>query len=255
MKKAFTLIELLVVVLIIGILAAVALPKYERSVMKSRYAGLKPVTRSLAEAEEVFYMANGSYDDSADLSNLDVQKPNGGEISVEYSTTSGHDYVRASHNKINNRYTQYLKHSNNFAGNIYCEADATDTKAQALCVAEGGAESGTKDGYKLYLISGTSTGSFGYSFVSSSEIPGGTNGAGPGFFYTYSDGENTMSVEAESCSHSGCTPRAARGRVIVRTCDAQNHCTTEDYGEPNYVNVNGGKPLSDLCTDYPIVCQ
>ena len=71
-SKGFTLMELLVVVLIIGILAAVAVPQYQKAVLKSRYASVKNITKSLAEAEVVYYLANGKY--TTNIDDLDISK-------------------------------------------------------------------------------------------------------------------------------------------------------------------------------------
>ena len=71
--RGFTLIELLVVVLIIGILASVALPEYNKAVEKSRAAEAINVVRAIKVANEAYFMANGSY--SNDLNDLDIQIP------------------------------------------------------------------------------------------------------------------------------------------------------------------------------------
>ncbi len=68
----FTLIELLVVVLIIGILASVAMPQYNKAVEKSRATQALAILKSLYAAQETHYMANGSYATSFDELDLSV---------------------------------------------------------------------------------------------------------------------------------------------------------------------------------------
>src|SRR6266571_5304722 len=60
-RKGFTLIELLIVVVIIGILAAIAIPKFANTKEKAYLASMKSDLRNLVTAEEAYFADSVKY--------------------------------------------------------------------------------------------------------------------------------------------------------------------------------------------------
>ncbi len=72
-KKGFTLLELLVVVLIIGILASIALPQYNKAVMKANLHKGMPMVESLYQAEQLYFLEHGEF--ATDIDDLALEVP------------------------------------------------------------------------------------------------------------------------------------------------------------------------------------
>ena len=83
-RKGFTLIELLVVVLIIGILAAVAVPQYQKAVEKSKFTETIGWLRQIHQAEKLYYLQNGSYQEY--IEKLPIDWPAGTQLKTRNVT-------------------------------------------------------------------------------------------------------------------------------------------------------------------------
>ena len=165
----FTLIELLVVVLIIGILAAVAVPQYQVAVLKSRFIKLYNLAMSYDRVIQEYQLANGTYPDSFD--GLAIDKPGDTtEQNVRHYSCIKNDkfycclipHVGSTSQAINCGDSDYKVafHYMNKANEQYCVAKQTDTTATKVCNSFGRATAGWalitpddgKSGYMYYKM-------------------------------------------------------------------------------------------------------
>ncbi len=77
-KNGFTLLEMLVVVLIIGILAAIALPQYQLAVDKTKFAKLQSTAKEIAGAYTRYHLTTNDY--PSDIKQLDIDFSEGNEV-------------------------------------------------------------------------------------------------------------------------------------------------------------------------------
>ncbi len=135
-NNGFTLIELMVVVAILGILAAIAYPSYQNSVLKSRRSDAKAALAEGAARQERIFVQTGGY--SNDVSKL-VTSTSGNKSPEGYYTMS----VSATCSRTVNSTTLYSCYTLTATA---AGPQASDTQCATLSIAQTGAKTSTGGG-------------------------------------------------------------------------------------------------------------
>ena len=164
-KKGFTLIELLVAVLIIGILAAIAFPKYQIAVDKANYMQIVTLVTAVKEAQERYYMAKGEY--TTNFNNLDITIPLDADVTGSVIQKAGKWAVRI--NSVNDfvsggivnayyypakvSYIVYLDRRPTYAGVRQCRSVDRGERGKKLCLSLGGVyETENENNGTVYIL-------------------------------------------------------------------------------------------------------